>query len=151
MAEGKRSFWLHQFAEYVIGGALVATGVQSPTPLVPTLVGALIVVNVAVCDGPLGAFRRVSRRIHRLADLVVLAVLIASCFVGGVDDGVRVIQALVALVFVTVIVRTDYRTPQRREPIGPSSSRADEMGRVAGRAAGTTAARIRDAARRRRG
>ena len=159
---GKRSFWLHQFAEYVIGASLVATGVQSPTPMVPTLVGALIVVNVAVCDGPLGAFRRVSRRLHRLGDIGLLVVLVATSFVGGVDTGVRIIQLSVALVFAMVVLRTDYRAPVRRsrggdadrdpssERTAPSGSRADDVGRRAGRVAGTAAAKARDAARRRR-
>ena len=70
-ADGKRSFWMHQLAEYVIGFALVATGLQSPEPLVPTLLGALIVLNTACVDAPFGAFRKVGRRMHRVLDIVV--------------------------------------------------------------------------------
>ena len=57
----RRPFWLHQAAEYLIGLVLVAQGLQSPTPLVPTLAGGVVIVNAAVVEGPLGAFRLVPR------------------------------------------------------------------------------------------
>ena len=46
----KRPFWLHQLAEYIVGGALLATGLQSSEPIVPVIVGLLIIVNTAVVD-----------------------------------------------------------------------------------------------------
>ena len=150
----KRPFWLHQIAEYVVGIALIAIGAQSPTPLWPTLAGALVLVNTAVADGPFGAFRKVSRRVHRLADFVVLAVLVGVCFAPRVDTGVRVVLALVAFVDAVVVGQSDYRTPEgkRRDrggdtPVG--SDRAERIGRRAGRVTGTAAARARDASRRR--
>ena len=144
----KRSFWMHQIAEYVIGVALVATGVQSPTPLVPTVLGALVLVNAATADGPFGAFRRVSRRWHRVIDVVLLALSVLACLVPGVDSGVRVIMVLVVAVYAVVVVRTDYRprATANRAPghhdASPSSGRADRVGRVAGRVSGRAAGRI---------
>ena len=45
MAEsGKRPFWAHQGAEYLIGIVFVAQGRQSTTPMVPTLVGGYATV-----------------------------------------------------------------------------------------------------------
>ncbi|MEJ7720363.1 MAG: hypothetical protein WKF58_07860 [Ilumatobacteraceae bacterium] len=36
----RRPFWLHQLAEYLIGGMLVASGLQSPSPVVPAAIGS---------------------------------------------------------------------------------------------------------------
>lgn len=149
-ADGKRSFWMHQLAEYVIGFALVATGLQSPEPLVPTLLGALIVLNTACVDAPFGAFRKVGRRMHRVLDIVVLVVVVAGCFVPSIDSATRLVMAFIAVVFVVVILRTDYTPPvPRAERHQPGDGRADDLGRQAGRAAGTLAARARDSWRRR--
>ena len=57
----KRPFWMHQLVEYILGGALIACGLQSPTPLVPAVLGGLIMLNAAITKGPLGAFRVISR------------------------------------------------------------------------------------------
>lgn len=73
----KRPFWIHQVAEYVLGLVLVAQGLQSPAPLVPSLAGGLVVVNAAIVRGaPLSAFRLVSRTTHRVLDVVVLAIIV---------------------------------------------------------------------------
>jgi hypothetical protein len=73
----KRPFWIHQIAEYVLGLLLVAQGLQSPAPLVPSIAGGLVVMNAAIVRGaPLSAFRLVSRTQHRVLDVVVLAVIV---------------------------------------------------------------------------
>ena len=149
-ADGKRSFWMHQLAEYVVGFALVATGLQSPEPLVPTLLGALIVLNTACVDAPFGAFRKVGRRMHRVLDIVVLVVVVAGCFVPSLDSATRLVMVFIAVVFAVVILRTDYTPPVlRSQRHQPGDGRADEIGRQAGRTAGTLAARARDSWRRR--
>lgn len=64
-------------AEYVLGLLLVAQGLQSPAPLAPSLAGGLVVMNAAIVRGaPLSAFRLVSRTLHRVLDVVVLAVIV---------------------------------------------------------------------------
>lgn len=149
-AEGKRTFWMHQLAEYLVGFALVATGLQSPEPLVPTLLGALIVLNSASADGPMGAFRVVGRRTHRVLDIGIFALAIVACVLPIVDAATRVVMAGIALVFAVVIFRTDYTPPvPRSERHRPGDGRADEFGRQAGRVTGTLAARARDSWRRR--
>ena len=56
MAErAMRPFWIHQLAEYLIGVALVAQGLQEKDPLVPAVAGVLVIVNASVVRGPLGA------------------------------------------------------------------------------------------------
>jgi len=145
VAEGKRAFWLHQAAEYVVGGALVASGLQSVDPLVPTALGALIVINAAVADAPLAAFRKVGRRAHRVLDYLLVAIAVAACALPGLETNTRLVQILV-VVFVVVVVRTDYSAPVKKgitELSGTPDGRADEIGRLAGRTAGTLAGRVR--------
>jgi hypothetical protein len=146
VAEGKRAFWLHQAAEYVVGGALVASGLQSIDPLVPTVLGALIVINAAVADAPLAAFRKVGRRTHRILDYILVAIAVAACALPGLETNTRLVQILVVVVFVVVVVRTDYSAPTKRGVTDSSQrpeGRADEIGRLAGRTVGTLAGRAR--------
>ena len=149
-ADGKRSFWMHQLAEYVIGFALVATGLQSPEPMVPTLLGALIVLNTASVDAPFGAFRKVGRRLHRVFDIVVFVVVVAACVLPVADAATRLVMGFIAVVLAVVIYRTDYTPPvPKAERHQPGDGQADDLGRQAGRMAGTWAARARDSWRRR--
>jgi hypothetical protein len=61
----KRPFWVHQIAEYLLGAVLIAQG--------------LIVLNAAIVRGPLSAFDLVSRRMHRMLDVIVfIAVAVAA-------------------------------------------------------------------------
>ena len=108
--------------------------------------------EAAIVDGctPFGAFRKVGRRMHRVLDLVVFVVVVAACFVPSVDAATRLVMALIAVVFAAVIFRTDYTPPvPRAERHQPGDGRADDLGRQAGRVAGTLAARARDSWRRR--
>ena len=147
---GKRSFWLHQLAEYIVGGAMLASGLQSPQPLVPALVGSLILLNTAIVDAPFGAFRLVGRRLHRILDYVVLGVAIVACAAPGMDVATRLVQILIVIVFAVVVWRTDYSAvkPKVKQPISATpEGKADEFGRFAGHTAGKWASKIRDKSR----
>ena len=72
MAVAKRPFWMHQMVEYILGVALIASGLQSPTPIVPGVLGLLIIVNAAITKGPVGAFRVISKKVHRVVDVFVI-------------------------------------------------------------------------------
>lgn len=149
-APGKRSFWLHQLAEYIVGGALLATGLQSPKPLIPALVGTLILLNTAIVDAPFGAFRLVGRRLHRLLDYIVLGIAIAACAAPGIDVSTRLVQILIVIVLAVVVWRTDYSAPapKVKQPISATpDGKADEIGRLAGHTAGTWASKIREKSR----
>lgn len=146
VVDGKRAFWLHQAAEYVVGGALVASGLQSVDPNVPTALGLLIVINAAVADAPLAAFRKVGRRTHRVLDYVLVVIAMLACAVPGMETNTRLVQILIVLVLVVVVARTDYSPPTKRgvaELSQRPDGRADEIGRLAGRTAGTLAGRLR--------
>ena len=149
-APGKRSFWLHQLAEYIVGGALLATGLQSPKPLIPVIVGTLIVLNTTVVDAPFGAFRLVGRRLHRILDYIVLGVAVVACVAPGIDVSTRLVPTLTVIVLAVVVRRTHYPAPNPKvkQPVSATpEGKADEIGRFAGHTAGTWASKIRDKSR----
>ncbi len=70
-----RPFWMHQVVEYIIGAVFVSAGFGSPTPAVPAVLGAIVMLNAAIAIGPAAAFRLVHRRVHRILDLVVIGLV----------------------------------------------------------------------------
>ena len=141
----RRPFWLHQAAEYVVGVALIAQGLQAAEPLVPGAAGALIVVNAAIAKGPLSAFALVGRRLHRMLDMVLIAVLVAAAATPWVETAMRFVLVAFAVVLGFVARYTRYETraqasaarrQQAREHPGTVGDRAEEFGRQAGRLAG---------------
>ena len=136
-----RPFWIHQGAEYLVGLVLVAGGVQSTAPLVPTLAGGLIVLNAAVVNGPLGAFRLVTRPQHRILDLVVASVVAVAALLPFVElDGVsRATMLIVAVILGFLWYGTNFETRpeagRRRSEARAAlaSDRSEAIGRTAGR------------------
>ena len=140
-----RPFWLHQGAEYMFGLVLVAQGLQSPSPLVPSLAGGLVLLNAAMVDGPFGAFRVVPRRVHRWFDVAVIAVLVVAALLPvSIDNTSRAVMLAIGAVYAFVWWNSSFAT--RVASTGPND-RSEAVGRVAGRLAGTA---VR-AARKRRG
>jgi hypothetical protein len=136
-----RPFWLHQAVEYIIGLILVGQGLQGPEPLVPAVVGGVVLVNAAVAIGPLGAFRLVGRRLHRVLDMVVIGVVVAAAVQPwvDVDVGTRAIMIGVAVVYGFVWFYSDFAEKQaRRERRAATATgdRGQDLGRSAGRLAG---------------
>jgi len=154
MAEsGKRPFWAHQGAEYLIGIVFVAQGIQSTTPMVPTLLGGLVVLNTATAKGPLAAFQVFSRRVHRVLDavLVLLTVLCAVQTTVSIEAGTRILMGLLAFALGFIWLLSDFTekvkapkstaraagTPRVTRPATPSdASMASTVGRSAGRLVG---------------
>jgi hypothetical protein len=148
-APAKRVFWLHQAAEYVLGIVLVAAATQTPKPLYPALAGGLVIVNAAIADGPLGAYRLVGRRLHRVLDWVVVAVLAVGAVMPGPDALARMALGGMAIVLGVLAWQTQYGA--RPAPVDPSSppttaagAKAASWGRAAGRMAGKGARAVRD-------
>lgn len=148
----KRPFWLHQIAEFVIAVALIGSGLQSPDPVIPAILGGLVLLNAVTVDGPLGAFRFIGRKVHRVIDIVLLVLGLAASVVPGSDLGTRIVQLGCFIVFATVVFNTKYTpaAPKRgaaKTPVETDvpTSRSDEIGRTAGRVAGTVAGRARAA------
>ncbi len=161
---GKRPFWLHQAAEYLIGAVFVAQGLQSPTPLVPSVLGGLVMLNTACAKGTLSAFRVFGKRMHRILDVVVFALVLVGAmqpFV-SLDNSTRLIMIVLVLVLGFIWVQSDFtdsrseiKSKARREarlakangaaaaePVParvanpPDGTTADAIGRAAGRLAG---------------
>lgn len=131
----KRSFWLHQLAEYLIGAAMVGSGLQSPSPLVPSLLGGLIIVNTAIVDAPFGAFRVVGRRTHRVLDFVVLGLIVVGALLPGIDSATRLIILALGVVMGFVVFGTDYGGKQfsaGAASVQPGG-KSEDIGRLAGR------------------
>ena len=137
-ATTKRPFWMHQLVEYILGGALVASGLQSPTPEVPSVVGAIVMLNAAVTIGPLGAFRVITRRVHRAFDIAVMATELLAAVQPWIelDSGTRVIVGLIAGVHLFVWWQTNYETRTRALSVSAEGGRSTEVGRIAGRLVG---------------
>ena len=138
-AAGKRPFWMHQLVEYVLGGLLVAQGLQSPDPVLPSAAGALIMLNAAIARGPWSAFRWVSRSMHRSLDVVVIAAVVVMAVqpVVAVDATGRIVMAGIAFVHAFVWRQSSFTEKIRsRAPISAADGRGLEIGRLAGRAVG---------------
>lgn len=148
----KRPFWMHQIVEYVLGMVLVAQGLQSPTPAVPAAMGGLVVVNAAIAQGPASAFRLVGRSLHRLLDVIVIAVLVVAAVqpMVDVDLAARLLTAGIAVVLAFVWWQSSFAERARREPVSMDGGRGSEVGRMAGRIVGDGVNAVRRGAARRR-
>lgn len=122
---------MHQAAEYLIAAAFVASGLQSPEPMVPTLLGGLIMINTGCSKGPLAAFSVFGRRIHRILDavLVVLVLVAAGQPVLEIDSGTRLIMALLAVCMGMIWLQSDFsehaERPRRMARSAPSTTAAE--------------------------
>ena len=138
MSIAKRPFWMHQVVEYILGGALVASGLQSATPVVPGVLGGIVMVHAAITIGPLGAFRVIRRRMHRVIDPAVLA----AEFAAGVqpwinlESGMRIVIVGIAVVHLFVWWQTSYAERVKSVSVSAEGGRSNEVGRIAGRLVG---------------
>jgi hypothetical protein len=141
MADGKRPFWMHQLVEYLLGGALVASGAQSHTPLVPAVLGTVILVHAAITRGALSAFRVLDRRVHRVSDPVLILLCVAGALQPwiSVASPTRLIVLLIAGAMLIVYLTSSFHERQRkvRAPSRASGDRSTDLGRAAGRMVGT--------------
>lgn len=130
----KRPFWIHQVAEYVLGLVLVAQGLQSPAPLVPSLAGGLVVVNAAIVRGaPLSAFRLVSRTMHRVLDVVVLAIIVVLIVQPWIEviAADRLIMAGIAVVMGFVWLNSNFAEKRPKQPKQPKQPQQPQQAQQA--------------------
>jgi hypothetical protein len=138
----QRPFWLHQLTEYVIGFALIVFGFQDPDPAVPAVAGIVVLVNAAIVRGPVGAFKLVGRKLHRVLDLLVMAALIGGAVQPWVDASALGRLVLIALVVPYAFLwwYTDWeeragRKARRQAAAVSSGNKSEDRGRTAGRTA----------------
>ena len=134
----KRPFWMHQVVEYILGGAMVASGLQSPTPIVPSVVGAIVMLHAAVTSGPVGAFRIIDRRVHKYVDIAVMAVEVLAGVQPWIhlESATRILVVGIALVHLFVWFNTNFAERVKRTRISAEGGRSTEVGRIAGRLVG---------------
>jgi hypothetical protein len=134
----KRPFWMHQVVEYILGGAMVAAGLQSPTPLVPTVVGGIIMLHAAITVGPLGAFRILDRRAHRYVDVGVMALEVVAGVQPWIEleSGTRFLVVGIAGVHLFVWWNTNFAARVKSARVSAEGGRSTEVGRIAGRLVG---------------
>jgi hypothetical protein len=134
----KRPFWMHQVVEYLLGGSMIAAGLQSPTPLVPTIVGGIVMLHAAITVGPLGAFRILDRRVHRYVDVAVMALEVVAGLQPWIDleSGTRFLVVGIAVVHLYVWWNTNFAMRAKAPRVSAEGGRSTEVGRIAGRLVG---------------
>ncbi len=151
----KRPFWLHQLAEYILGLALVAVGVQSPTPAVPAVGAAVIIIHAAITKAPLAAFRLIDRRTHRVIDIGVIAFEVVAAVQPwfSVDIATRMIMLAIAAAHAFIWWQSSFIEKVKRKALAPDPAtattdasgaqvstpvgRSADFGRTAGRVVGS--------------
>lgn len=134
----KRPFWMHQLVEYILGGSLIAAGLQSPTPVVPSVLGGIVMVHSAVTVGPLGAFRVLRRGLHRYIDIAVIVLEVAAALQPWIelDPGTRALVVGIAFVHLFVWWNSNYTMRVKSPRVSAEGGRSTEVGRIAGRLVG---------------
>lgn len=142
-----RPFWIHQMAEYLIGIALVSQGVQDPQPLLPTVAGAVVVVNAAIVRGPLGAFKTIGRGTHKWLDLGVMIAMAVAAVQPWVDVSstgrVFMLGFLLPLGFLWFYTDWAERTGRKDRRVAAAGPTGEQVGKTAGRLAGSAYAAIK--------
>jgi len=145
----QRPFWMHQVVEYLIGIVLIGAAIQAPEPVVPAVMGGLVVMNAAIARGPASAFPLVSRTVHRWLDVVVMLLLVAAAFQPAfdVDSTGRLLLCGIAFVMFFIWLNSDFAEKAiskknkqqvkqaRQERLARPQS--EEIGKKAGRVVGS--------------
>jgi hypothetical protein len=136
-----RPFWLHQLAEYMIGLALISYGFQDPEPVVPVLVGVVVMLNAAIVRGPFGAFKFVGRRLHKWLDVIVFVVILVGAVQPwlAIELTARAVLLVIAIPFAFLWWYTDWaeRAQRKQRRVEQAGDRGDDIGKTAGRLAGS--------------
>ena len=135
---------MHQVVEYLIGLVLIGAAFQSMEPVVPSVMGAVVMANTAMAKGPASAFPIFSRTQHRWLDVAVMLSLVGAAFqpVFDVDSTGRLLLGAIAFVMFFIWLNSDFsEKPVRRKNKARQGRRnarpaSEEIGKKAGRAVG---------------
>lgn len=108
MSSQGRGFWLHQLVEYAIAIMLIMMSAQTRQPLAPALFGIALLINVAVADGAMSAFKLLSRRVHRYIDWAIIIGCLVSTVIFDIDATGRLALLGVALVLAVISLGTNF-------------------------------------------
>jgi len=103
-----RGFWLHQIVEYLIAAALILMSAQSDYPMVTSVFGIALLINVTITDGPLSAYKIISRQVHRIIDWLYVVALIVGAIALDIDQSTRTTLFGVAIALVVIALTTNY-------------------------------------------
>jgi len=116
-------FWIHQVVELLLGILLLVQGARTGEHTVVLVTLGVLLLLLALCsDGALGAWPWIGRRLHRVLDLVVAAVLALSPILFGLDHLLAiVILEIAAAAMLWLAFRTEWRTRVQRTTASPSA------------------------------
>ncbi len=116
MKQRVKGMWLVQVCEYVIGFALAMSAANSVSPAALAVVAIAIIVNAAISDGSLAAFRVLKPRTHRAVGIgiAVSAVVIAAVAPINLTSRLTLVVTAVAQGFVSVRFGHGFRTTSTR-------------------------------------
>ena len=103
-----RGFWLHQIVEYLVAAALILTSAQSEYSLITAAYGVALLINVTVVDGPLSAYKIISRQVHRVIDWLYVVALVVGASLLEIDQSTRMTLVGVAIALVLIALTTNY-------------------------------------------
>jgi hypothetical protein len=135
---------MHQVVEYLIGLVLIGASFQTMEPVVPSIMGVVVMANTATAKGPASAFPIFSRRLHRWLDIVVVLLLVGAAFqpMFDVDSTGRLMLGAIAFVMFFIWLNSDFaEKPVRRKRKanlleGRARPQSEEIGKKAGRVVG---------------
>lgn len=113
----QRPFWMHQIVEYLMGILLIAGALQLPSPVLPAVMGLVVVGNTAIARGPASAFPLVGRTVHRWLDVVVMALLVVAAFQPfvHVDSTGRAMLGAVTMILFFIWLNSDFTEKAERK------------------------------------
>ena len=135
---------MHQIVEYLIGLVLIGAAFQSMEPVVPSVMGGLVMLNSAMAKGPASAFPMFSRTQHRWLDVVVMVAMVGAAFqpVVEVDGTGRLLLCAIAFVMFFIWLNSDFseKPARKKRKVVDRNRRArpqsEEIGKKAGRVVG---------------
>jgi len=112
---GRIPFWAHQLAELLLGVVLLFEGARNDANAVVMIAGGALMFFTLVTNGPLAAWPRLPRRVHRIGDLVFAGVLALSPLLVGFADvlAIALLEAA-AVLMLWLALRSEFRVKAER-------------------------------------
>jgi pyruvate/2-oxoglutarate dehydrogenase complex dihydrolipoamide acyltransferase (E2) component len=112
---GRIPFWAHQLAELLLGVVLLFEGARNGAHAGVMIAGIALMLFTLSTDGPLAAWPRLPRRVHRIGDFVFVALLALSPLLVGFDEVLTIVLLEgAAVVMLWLALRSEFRAPARR-------------------------------------
>jgi hypothetical protein len=117
---GRIPFWAHQLAELLLGVVLLFEGARNGANAAVMIAGGALMFFTLVTQGPLAAWPRLPRRVHRIGDFVFAGVLALSPLLVGFDDVLAIVLLeAAAVVMLWLALRSEFRAPVKRSQQAP--------------------------------